>query len=96
MRANTASVVLDGKSTKGHSCCMNMQKTQVNEIIGTVVAAEILGVSPDTVRRWARTGKVRYVELPSGRMRFRREDIEVLLEPVEPRGACGGAVRGLW
>lgn len=28
------------------------------------------GVSPETVRRWARQGRIDYVRSPSGRIRF--------------------------
>lgn len=50
-------------------------------------AATILGVSPGTVRRWAQKGQISYVALPSGLMRFRREDIEMLLQPVQADAA---------
>ncbi|HEX4432835.1 MAG TPA: helix-turn-helix domain-containing protein [Frankiaceae bacterium] len=43
------------------------------------VVARTLNVTPDTVRRWARTGKLPVVTLPSGQKRFRREDVEKLL-----------------
>lgn len=56
--------------------------------IGSDEAGEIVGVSRDTIRRWAKAGRVRHVLLPSGRMRFYREDIEALLEPVEPVAAA--------
>lgn len=42
--------------------------------------AEMLDVKPESVRRWARQGKLPFVQLPSGRMRFRREDVVALLE----------------
>lgn len=64
---------------------MTMQNMQPNARIDARQAAEILGVSPYTVRRWARNGALRYFVYPSGRMYFRRADIEVLLTPV----GCG-------
>lgn len=39
------------------------------------------GLSRAMLWRWAREGRVAAVHLPSGRMRFRREDIEELLTP---------------
>jgi excisionase family DNA binding protein len=51
-------------------------------------AAEIVGVTDETIRRWAEDGKVRHVRLPSGRLRFHRADIDALLEPVEPAEAA--------
>lgn len=41
----------------------------------------MLGVSIETLRRWAVNGKVRIVKLPSGRRRYIRSDIEALLVP---------------
>lgn len=49
-------------------------------------AAELLGVSGETLRRWADDSKVRHVRLPSGRRLFHRSDIEALLTPIEPQG----------
>ena len=45
------------------------------------VAALLPGTSDQTVLRWARDGKIPVVTLPSGRRFFRREDVEVFLEP---------------
>jgi excisionase family DNA binding protein len=43
------------------------------------VAAEF-GVDVRTVARWARSGKLQCIRLPSGHRRYRREDINKLLE----------------
>ena len=59
-----------------------MHKSQSISLIGTGVAARMLAVSPDTVRRWVKEGKISVVELPSGRLRFRRNEIEDLLKPT--------------
>lgn len=39
--------------------------------------------TPDTIRRWVREGKLPVVRMPSGRMKFRRIDIDALM-PEEP------------
>ncbi|MDO4901873.1 helix-turn-helix domain-containing protein [Actinomyces sp.] len=39
------------------------------------------GVTARTLRAWAKQGKLPALVLPSGRLLFRREDIEELLEP---------------
>ena len=65
---------------------MTTQKMQQRSTIGPAEAAVIIGVSRDTVRRWAKAGRIRHVLVPSGRMRFYTEDIEALLEPVEVDG----------
>lgn len=38
--------------------------------------AEMFGVSPKTVGRWANEGRIKVVVLPSGHRRFYRDDIE--------------------
>lgn len=39
-------------------------------------------VSDDTLRRWAKSGRVPCIRLPFGRIRFRTEDIDALTEPT--------------
>lgn len=58
------------------------------ELLSPKDAAAVLRVSPETLRRWAASGKIRHVALPSGRVRFRREDLAEVLEPVEPEVAA--------
>lgn len=43
-------------------------------------AARALGVSVDTLRRWADSGQIRTVVLPSGHRRFYAEDVTALLD----------------
>lgn len=50
----------------------------------TTEAAEILGVTAETVRTWAKKRRIRHVELPSGQLRFTRSDVDAVLTPVEP------------
>lgn len=47
-------------------------------------AGELLGVTGETIRRWAEDGKIRHLLLPSGQRRFRPEDLDDLLTVVEP------------
>lgn len=62
---------------------MSVQKLRQTDLLSATDAATLLDVSPDTVRRWTRNGKVPHVRLPSGRVRYRKADIEALLSPVE-------------
>ena len=48
--------------------------------------AEILRVSPYTVSRWADDGRLPHWKTPGGQLRFRREDIEALRQPIKPNG----------
>ena len=58
------------------------------ERLPPAVAAAILGVSTETLRRWAKQNKVRHVKLPSGRRYFLRSDLEAMLTPLEPESAA--------
>lgn len=49
----------------------------------TSEAAAYVGVSPDTLRRWANAKQIRHVRLPSGQLRFQRGDLDGFLKPVE-------------
>jgi excisionase family DNA binding protein len=58
-----------------------------DDLLTTPTAARVLGVTDETLRRWAEGRKIRHVRLPSGQLRFRREDLEEALRPVEPEDA---------
>jgi excisionase family DNA binding protein len=54
--------------------------------LSTKEAARHLGVSVPTLNRWVRRRRVRfYVLEANGRRRFRRQDLDALLRPFEPR-----------
>lgn len=55
-----------------------------SELLTTSQAAEILGVSDETVRRWASERKIRHRRTPAGQLRFTRQDLESVFEVVEP------------
>ena len=51
------------------------------EILTVQEVSALLRLSDETVHRWARDGKLQYLDV-LGVKRFRREDIEPLLQPV--------------
>lgn len=55
-----------------------------DELLSASEVAPLLHVTEETVRHWAKTGKLRHVLLPSGQRRYRRADVEAILVPVEP------------
>lgn len=59
------------------------------ELLKAPAVAAILGVTDETVRRWAELGRLRHIVLPSGQRRFRRADVEAILQPVEPTEVAG-------
>ena len=61
---------------------MNVQK--VPTLLTSGEAAKLVGVSPDTLRRWAKSGRVRHVVTPSRRILFDPADIEAVYTTVGP------------
>ncbi|QRV02074.1 helix-turn-helix domain-containing protein [Arcanobacterium phocisimile] len=58
-------------------------ESKAGELLAADDAALLLPeTTPATLYRWARQGKIPFVELPSGRKFFRRSDIEAILKPV--------------
>lgn len=48
-------------------------------------AAEILGVAPNTVRKWGATGKIPEYRHPANDYRlYRREELEAFLRKIRP------------
>lgn len=58
------------------------------DLLTTPEAAARLDVSDETLRRWAAEQRIRHLRLPSGQLRFRRDDIEAILTPIEPTEAA--------
>ncbi len=58
-----------------------------DELLSTSEAARLLGVSAETVRRWAERKRIKHIVLPSGQRRFRRQDIDAALAPVETQAS---------
>lgn len=56
-------------------------------LITTGVAAKRLGVTPNTLRRWADDRRIPHVRLPSGRLKFRPADVDAVLV-VQETGAA--------
>ncbi len=48
-------------------------------------AARLLRIHPYTLRKWATDGRVPVVRLPSGRYKFRSDDIETMLRSSAER-----------
>ena len=61
---------------------MTLQKMQ--QLISSGEAAKLAGVSPDTLRRWAKAGRVRHVVTPSRRILFDPAGIEAMYRTVDP------------
>jgi excisionase family DNA binding protein len=51
-------------------------------LLTTSEVARKLRVDVETVRRWARSGKLRAIRLPSKQMRFLLSDVEAMTSPL--------------
>lgn len=60
---------------------MEQEATQ-EPLIPIGEAARYIGVSVDTLRRWADAGQVAYVRTPSKQRRFLRSDLDAAMERV--------------
>lgn len=56
-------------------------------------ASRILGVDPDTLRRWADGGKIDLLRTPGGHRRFRKDTIAAMLP--RPRAGTGRSLSGI-
>jgi excisionase family DNA binding protein len=56
-------------------------------------AAAIVGVHEDTLKRWARDGKIRAFRTPGGHWRFRQADLDEFIagRTSEPAPVAGGS-----
>jgi excisionase family DNA binding protein len=52
--------------------------TQTDRKLTASEVARRLDVTSETVRDWGRTGKLRAIRLPSGRMKFRESDVDAI------------------
>ncbi len=61
-----------------------MSEKRPNDWLTLGPASRVLGVDPDTLRRWADTGKIEVFVTPGGHRRFPRAAVEALV-PAPPR-----------
>jgi excisionase family DNA binding protein len=59
---------------------MQSSYTYSNGLIPIGEVAKLLGVTVGTVRRWNKDGRLSAVRTPTGHRRFRRSDVEALLQ----------------
>lgn len=60
--------------------CEKMCENENIEYLLISDAAEILGVSGQTLRRWIKKGYIECITLPSGHRRFDRKEVERVLQ----------------
>jgi excisionase family DNA binding protein len=64
---------------------MSTVKTTYPKFVAPSIAAETFGVSLQTLRRWAREGKVSYIRTPGGRFRYNIEALISVSAPAAPK-----------
>lgn len=65
------------------------------DLLSTSEAARMFAVTPSTIRRWAHSGRLPHMLTLSGRMRFRRTDLEKACTPVTSDETSGAIGEGL-
>lgn len=55
-----------------------------DELMRTAQVAKLLDVDRTTVTRWVRLGLLPAIRLPGGQLRYRRADVEKLLQQGKP------------
>jgi len=55
------------------------------------LAGKGLNLTDQTLYRWAKARRVRHIALPSGLVKFRPDDLDELLAPIEPNSDEAGA-----
>ena len=50
-----------------------------DELLTPTQVAQLFGVNPKTVTRWANSGRLGFIRTPGGHRRFRRSEITALL-----------------
>jgi excisionase family DNA binding protein len=63
-----------------------MPQPSARETLTTSAAAQLLRVSPSTLKRWAAAGLIRSERTSGGHRRFRRSDLEVFVSAPGPAG----------
>jgi excisionase family DNA binding protein len=58
---------------------------QIREFITTGQAASLCSVTPDTVLKWIKAGKIPASRTPGGHYRISRSDVEQFITPGYPR-----------
>ena len=57
---------------------------KINEFINIKEAAEILGVTPHTLRKWEKDGKIKVYRNPMNKFRmYKKEELEQFLQDIE-------------
>jgi excisionase family DNA binding protein len=64
---------------------------QLPELLTTSEVAEMLRTSSETVRRWAASGQIDAIPLPSGQYRIRRAVVDAILSGETAQPAEVGA-----
>lgn len=58
---------------------MEEERQKERRLLSPADASRMLGIPPKTLWRWWKEGRIRAIRLPSGRLRYYRDDVEQLL-----------------
>lgn len=66
---------------------MTHQRLAQHELMTAGEVADIFRVNPKTIGRWAKAGRLGYIQTPGGHKRYRREEVMQLLQVEGPADA---------
>lgn len=69
------------KSTVTHNSLKRPKNHKLSEFVSTGQAAEICSVTPDSVLKWIKAGKIPASRTPGGHCRIRRRDLDAIVRP---------------
>jgi excisionase family DNA binding protein len=65
---------------------VGVSPTDVDALLSPAEVAEMLRVSPGSVYRWVKAGRLPHFRTPGNQLRFRRVDVERLMAPETGTG----------
>jgi excisionase family DNA binding protein len=73
-------LVAEAKSDVAIEAAIEANRQQARDLLTPAEAAHKLGVTPNTVTRWSRAGKIAAIQTMGGHRRFRRAEIERVMQ----------------
>lgn len=75
--------MLTSPRTSANLCPMQHKHARAgDELLAPGVAAGLIGVHTDTLKRWAAAGRIQALRTPTGHRRYLRSEIEQALRPA--------------
>lgn len=80
-------IAMTERSSEPDSSRNAVPERDADEFLGPARAAHMLHVSPKTINRWANEGRIPCVVTLGGHRRFKRSDVDTVLQGMTERGS---------